>query len=161
MVIKNMPPQVFSTDSSEIEFFEPCVPSTSLASNKPTNGLWTATYRPNIISEWVQWCRDNDFKCGKNHFLIIPKQDIQVFCPTDISDLKLLDKSDLPFPAIVPLIDYGWYAEQYDGFHYDGDAWKFYVESNGMGLSYFHCWDCESTVWFNYNWIDSVKKLEV
>ena len=23
----------------------------------------------------------------------------------------------------------------------------------------FHGWDCESTVWFNYNWIDRIDKI--
>lgn len=154
--LTNMPGQVFCTDRDDLLIGEKPIIGNQPVINKPTTGLWTSSVYSDsqYVSAWQEWCSGSDFPCGKHHFLIHPKQNIKVFEPTKFSDLRLAENK-MPAP-LPPTIDFAWYAEQgYDGFH---------ISTSGLwihkGLFYpFQTWDCESTCWFNYDWIDTVEKI--
>ncbi|BAL84746.1 hypothetical protein SELR_pSRC400950 (plasmid) [Selenomonas ruminantium subsp. lactilytica TAM6421] len=156
-VLNELPDQIFCTDSEEFVFFDldrNMITGQPLL-NKPNIGLWTSTRYTDspYISAWEKWCRETPYHCGEHHFLLHPKKDLKVFEPTDIADLQLQETDFLPFPHI----DFGWYALQgYDGFHLDVQ-YKWMAKD---GFMPFHCWDCESTVWFSYDWIDRVERIK-
>lgn len=169
MILTSVPPQVFFTNSSNLELRgRPSIKTIPL-SNKPAHVLWTSTYRPEAhhICAWQAWCEINLFPYGRNSFLITPRKNLKVFRPTDIEELHLLPhQEEFLSPdlreSIFPLVDYNWYAQQgYDGFHIEaqdtilGEFW----ENGKIRLSPFRSWDCESTCWFHYDWIQLVEKI--
>lgn len=155
-ILTKMPDQVFCTDSEEFYFLniDKSMIYGELVVQKPSAGLWTSSkyYDAPYVSAWEEWCQIADFHCGKHHFLLHPKKNLKVFEPTKLSDLQTLEP-DIP---IDPYIDFQWYVQQgYDGFH---------ISERGLGMHKdgympFHCWDCESTVWFGYDWIESVERI--
>ncbi len=169
MTLTDVPPQVFLTDSSSLEFRgKPSIRTIPL-SNKPAHVLWTSTYHPEAyhICAWQEWCEQNIFPYGRNSFLITPRKNLKVFRPTDLEELHLLPNQEELMPpdlreCIFPLIDYSWYSQQgYDGFHIEtrdtllGESW----DDGKIRFSPFRSWDCESTCWFHYDWIANVEKL--
>lgn len=83
MILTSVPPQVFITNSSNLELRgRPSIKTIPL-SNKPTHVLWTSTYRPEAhhICAWQEWCEINLFPYGRNSFLITPRKNLKVFCP--------------------------------------------------------------------------------
>ncbi len=110
---------------------------------KPTKALWSSTFE-NGISDWIKNRIWNKCEVGNRFYLIRPKRDVKVF--------EVLSKED---EAKVPLdenghIDYQSLANQgYDGLR--TTSFTFFGPFDG--------WDCESTVWFNKDWIESVEEV--
>lgn len=154
--LKKLPDQIFCTEAPEVIIRSLRI-SNEPVLNKPQGAFWTSTqyYDAPYVSAWEEWCRRNDFHCGKNHFLIHPKKDLKVLEPTKVSDLRTIEP-DLPLP--YPIIDFEYYASQgYDGFHLSEKA--LYMMEADRCMRPFHAWDCESTAWFNMNWIDSIERI--
>lgn len=155
--LKKMPDQVFSTDSPAVGFRELLI-SNEPVLNKPHGAFWTST-RYNVapyVSAWQEWCIGADYHCGNNHFLIHPKRELKVLEPTNFSDLKIVESDH---PLLAPCIDFRYYADQgYDGFYVSDKTLFMLAEKHWMRP--FHCWDCESTAWFNMNWIDSIERIK-
>lgn len=163
MDLTTMPPQLFCTDEAEVLIFPKGIIGTFPIQNKPTNALWTSNYTPDeeYPSEWVRWCEKTEFHCGKNKFLLIPKDTIKVFQPLVTLDLQPdLTPREFPVPC-HPVVDFGWYADKgYDGFRVDmADIYNLRGQYNIDVLSPFRFWDCESTAWFNYDWIAEIQKI--
>lgn len=167
MILTEMRTQIFHTDNRSFEFRGRYVPYTIMISNKPTAGLWTSSATPEAMydSAWQGWCAENEFPCGKNVFLLAPKKDLKVFRPTDIAEIKMkkFGREFVDFPELMTLelVDYHWYAEQgFDGFHVESEDLLLGETRDDfpVSLAPFRMWDCESTCWFHYEWIESVEK---
>ncbi len=154
-ILTKMPPQVFSTDNEEFEFRKIHGVATWAVPNKPSTGLWTSSVLNDspFLSAWQEWCANNDYHCGIHYFTLIPKTNLKVFEPDNLSDLRTIEPE---LPILPPSIDFAWYFhEGYDAFHVSDRILNMPADD----IHPFHGWDCESTVWFNYDWIDCIKKL--
>ena len=155
-ILTEMPPQIFSTDNEVFEFRTIHGIITWAVPNKPSAGLWTSTAFTDslFLSAWQEWCANNDYHCGSHHFSLIPKTKLKVFEPSGLSDLHIIEPEH---PLIPPSIDFARYVQEgYDGFHVSDRILNMPADDD---FHPFHGWDCESTVWFNYNWITRVEKL--
>ena len=164
MILDSIAPQVYCTDSPEIIPLETTIHTLPHPVHKPGGAFWTSSYTPKKkwASAWIEWCYEFNFKCGSNHFLITPKKGLKIFRPDDIKSLKSLPKEEGSFCGITiyPVtVDFAWYADEgYDGFHLEPeDVWMGFWDFGAMPP--FKSWDCESTAWFNYNWIERIDKL--
>ena len=154
-VLSEIPEQIFCTDNT----FAPRDMGNFITDpviNKPHSGFWTSSKYNDapFISAWAEWCANNDFPCGRNHFLLKPKKNIKVFEPEKIEDLRTHPPA---LPMLFPYIDFAWYAQMgYDGFHVSEKALSLTIGAQRI----FYAWNCESTFWFNYTWIDCVEKIK-
>lgn len=154
-MLNEMPPQIFCTDNETFEFRQIKDIITWVVPNKPNTGLWTSSALTDspFLSPWQEWCANNDYHCGVYHFSLIPKTNLKVFEPDSLSDLRTIEPE---LPILPPSIDFAWYArEGYNGFHVSDRI----LNLPSDDIHPFHGWDCESTVWFNYDWISSIKKI--
>ena len=154
-MLNEMPPQIFCTDNETFEFRQIKDIITWVVPNKPNTGLWTSSALTDspFLSPWQEWCANNDYHCGVHHFSLIPKTNLKVFEPDSLSDLRTIEPE---LPILPPSIDFAWYArEGYNGFHVSDRI----LNLPSDDIHPFHGWDCESTVWFNYDWISSFKKI--
>lgn len=154
-MLNEMPPQIFCTDNETFEFRQIKDIITWVVPNKPNTGLWTSSALTDspFLSPWQEWCANNDYHCGVHHFSLIPKTNLKVFEPDSLSDLRTIEPE---LPILPPSIDFAWYArEGYNGFHVSDRI----LNLPSDDIHPFHGWDCESTVWFNYDWISSIKKI--
>ena len=154
-MLNEMPPQIFCTDNETFEFRQIKDIITWVVPNKPNTGLWTSSALTDspFLSPWQEWCANNDYHCGVHHFSLIPKTNLKVFDPDSLSELRTIEPE---LPILPPSIDFAWYArEGYDGFHVSDRI----LNLPSDAIHPFHGWDCESTVWFNYDWISSIKKI--
>lgn len=167
--INHMPVQLMFKSEFDIDkvSFNLAVRST----NKPTRALWTSSLLDNGGSAWQDWCDAEDFPyCSGEHnkYILYPKKDIRLIefdMPEDFEDIPLCEGD----------WDYGWYVRKYinfielsklgyDGFHVTDDGacrgklfpWMgdVMVEIANLG-----CYDCESTVCFNTDWIDKYERV--
>lgn len=154
-ILTEMPPQIFCTDNETFEFRQIKDIITWVVPNKPNTGLWTSSALTDspFLSPWQEWCANNDYHCGVHHFTLIPKTNLKVFEPDSLSELRTIEPE---LPILPPSIDFAWYArEGYDGFHVSDRI----LNLPSDDIHPFHGWDCESTVWFNYDWIARIEKL--
>ena len=154
-LLTEMPPQIFCTDNETFEFRQIHDIVTWVVPNKPSAGLWTSSAFMDspYLSPWQEWCANNDYHCGIHHFTLIPKTNLKVFEPNSLSELRTIEPE---LPILPPSIDFAWYArEGYDGFHVTDRMLNMPADD----IHPFHGWDCESTVWFNYDWIARVEKI--
>lgn len=117
--------------------------------NKPYKALWTSTLIDTNSSSWDLWCQINEFNV-KNHrikYKIIPKDNLKIFEINNEEDLNFLPKIYDPI-FNKNVIDFNIIAKLFDGIHCIN-----YI------LPQLYGWDCESTVWFNTNWIKSIERL--
>lgn len=158
-ILDKITEQVFCTDNEEFEFRGAVQIFNHPFMNKPATGLWTSSKYTDsrYVSAWQEWCINNNFHCGQHQFILHPKENLKLIVPTNMDDIRTV-KSDLPVRSFMdPHIDFEWYAKEgYDGFHVSEEV---LFRSYGW-ISPFHLWDCESTVWFNYDWIASVEKIK-
>jgi len=117
--------------------------------NKPYKALWTSTLIDTNSSQWDLWCQINEFNI-KNHkikYKIIPKNNLKVFEINNEEDLNSLPKQFDSFLGKY-MINFNKVSKLFDGIH-----------CIDYTLPQLYGWDCESTVWFNTNWIKSIERL--
>ena len=131
--------------------------------NKPTSALWTSSVQKDekdeLSSEWREWCIDENFAnpYSRRRTILIPKKDTKVFQLNWKTEKELLTKRSRPrFIFAAYHVDWSALVEAgYDGFNLPCKT--------GLGMLLggcdFSAWDCESTVWFNTDWIDKIVTL--
>ena len=113
--------------------------------SKPKTALWTSTFREETrSSEWSEWCEQEDFPTGDRFFVLTPRQGTKVLSVNDENDearLPLTKSGQIDFEAIA--------------------SWGFDGLRTPCGRcgGLFDTWDCESTVWFNCDWIATVEEV--
>lgn len=150
------------------EHFRP-VPVEERPRAKPTNGsggLWTSTYDERFGSGWVQWCLSEEFDCDRKNptfhiWTLEPDPEARVYTIDTYRDLDRLCRlygrthtfgEDSPFgPFHDTYPDWSLVAESYDAVHLTDDGQWATRLSGPLNL---YGWDCESTLWFRWKFID-------
>ena len=139
--------------------------------NKPQRALWTCTYTDELSEiGWVEWCYYNQPEWIQNElYLITPKEEVKVYEINTIEDYKSDELIKLPSNVafMSQFINYEAMADKgYDGIHFStnaaalGHSFTFESDELTMGISTaLNPIDCESTVWFNTDWISSVELI--
>lgn len=122
---------------------------------KPVGGLWTSTWNAKQkTSEWVEWCRDNDFGNPDNYLwhLLTPSSEVRIAVIDSFADLMALLKSyPRPMPSVLAFweqhyLDFEKMSQDYDAVHLTVRGQR------QTHLSYpgLYGWDCESCLWFRW-----------
>ena len=126
---------------------------------KPKKALWTSTYiDKESISSWYLWCCMEDFELKDCLYLIEPKSNIKVVELNDVEDLldlptvRVFNQVTLDFERIAKRGYFGIHLTK-EGFWSIKDLSIYHLNSV---VSSFWGWDCESTVWFNTDWINEI-----
>jgi hypothetical protein len=132
--------------------------------NKPTRAIWTSEYDEDLNNVgWIEWCKWNKPEWLDGYlYMIYPKPGIKVYEINDVDDYTSSELVKLDRPGML-YIDYQAMADKgYDGIH-------FTFAASLLGHSFMDIpinittalnpIDCESTVWFNMNWVDRVDML--
>lgn len=114
--------------------------------SKPKKALWTSTFiNDKFISEWNLWAKDEDFR-----------QDVdqKVGLLTVSDDARVLEVADNTIDILKSYmtgrhIDFISLAEDYDGVWLNWDSISYHNI-----LDYIYGWDCESTVWFRWCFVE-------
>lgn len=132
---------------------------TSHFNGKPKKALWTSTYlNPEEISDWYLWCKEEEFELRDCLYLIKPKENIKVLELNSIEDLvklptvRLFNQVILDFNLIAKRGYYGIHLTRYGLSNIRGLS----INYPNSVISSFWSWDCESTVWFNTDWIERI-----
>ena len=138
---------------------------------------------PNEYSAWARWSIYEDFLPYKYQSIVsilYPKEDTKVFTIDSYEDLVKASKPiAIAYPEIVEqylsyrrnflgelmVIDFSSLFQSYDGIHVTERAammlhrfgLEYFDGSNHIPMVSLNCWDCESTVWRDANWIDHVE----
>lgn len=126
--------------------------------NKPNKALWTSDWNDNINEiAWIQWADWEDFPIKDILYKIIPKRNVKVYEVTTCSDYYA---KDLPKTIQHSKIDYFKLQELgFDGFRVT-QAGACLGHSSTNGVLQLSVFDCESTVWFNIDWIKSIERIK-
>jgi hypothetical protein len=128
--------------------------------NKPHGGLWTSTYNSEYGSDWIRWCKSENFSDHFDGFILYPKGDAKILIVDTVEDLRNIFGQymvkDNPMAHMMPAIDFEAISKDYDAMSITEEGqWRtrFSHPYNMYG------WDCESTVWFNWCF-DKVEKYK-
>lgn len=134
---------------------------------KPNEAFWTSSVYfgkddRKYHSAWTDWCEINDYLCNYDSdvaYILIPKKKTKVLTINDGEDYDRLIRDYITVkktfdPRYNEYLDFKKMQDNgYDGFHLTSNAaWQFHFHQ-------FNSWDCESTAWFNVDWIKEVIKL--
>ena len=169
-----MKKQVFCIDSImkgvfKIEKINPIMecPITDAFRNKPVGGIWTSALDGNTCG-WLDWCRYNWEGHGGNIAVILtPKKDVKVYQIKDLETLQAASTrpadSDGFFGESRSMIDFRRLNDEgYDGVNVTAEAAvAFHFATDLRGFVDLNTWDCESTVWFHGDWIQSYETKRV
>lgn len=128
-------------------------------STKPERALWSSTLVDGT-SAWEKWCEyeEPEWVNGVPHWVLVPKETTKVFTVDTIDDAW-----ELPTMPIgrYKQVDFCQLARDgYDGLHLtENGAAELHWDTDSLGFD-FNAWDCESTVWFNADWIRDYCRLE-
>ena len=132
--------------------------------NKPEKALWTSTWKDDVSQiGWIKWARMERFDIKDSLYKVTPKR-IVILYEIDLNEDYASDQ--LP-KTKENFIDYQKLASKgYDGLHLtEHGAWighDFRKENEHFGTTILlNSFDCESTVWFNTDWIGSIEKMNV
>lgn len=139
-------------------------------------------YDKKDYSEWARWFINENFHIYsyEDISILYPKEDTKVFTINNIEDLyeassrlgdicddKLLKHNIARADNLV--IDFQKLSKSYDGIRVTKEgAWRLhwfddsiYDNDKYRMLISLNAWDCESTLWFNVDWIDKVEYKKV
>lgn len=161
MIIETLPIQIKTSDNKIVktEFIQ-AINSDYGVKPKHRSGMWSSSLinqDGKITSDWVEWCRAENFGPDKQDwYLLYPKPKIKIFQIDNIDDCVWLDTND--FLIKENIIHTGLNHMSMDfvklkkaGF--DGIN----LTEEGQHATRWHKlyslygWDCESTVWLNWN----------
>lgn len=127
---------------------------------KPNGGLWTSTLTSEdpISSGWIEWCRREGFWTAEDPdaWILSPSPDADLYTIDGSSDLRALaDEYALELAYGIDTLDYEALAETYDGLHIteqgQADTQRTFIVRDLPDLI---GWDCESTLWFSWEFTD-------
>lgn len=132
------------------ELFEPVRNESFM---KPRGGLWTSTFRPKTGSDWIEWCKAEQFWLPPyRSWLVVPRRDARVLVIDNEADaveaVKVYGREDARQKLLGEMMfDFEKLAQDYDAMHLTKRGQietRFGYDVNLWG------WDCESTVWFRW-----------
>lgn len=135
---------------------------------KPFGGLWTSTYNKLFGSEWLEWCKDNDFYTSEkmNGFILKPSKNARIYTIDTYQDLaSLMEKYEEKMPGLPDGVElfsirypnFELLSKDYDAIHLtDKGQWETRM-SHPYSL---YGWDCECTLWLNWSF-DEVKEVGI
>ena len=116
---------------------------------KPKKALWTSSYiDEESISSWYIWCCMEDFELKNCLYLIEPKSEIKVLELNNAEDLL-----DLPTVRVFNQVTLDFERIIKEGLWSIKDLSIYYLN---LVFSSFWGRDCESTAWFNVDWINRI-----
>jgi len=132
--------------------------------NKPIGGgLWTSTYDPTLGSAWIQWCLQEKFQSSPWHgWILTPDPDARIYVIDTVSDLQELWEQ-FPWIEENPLfpcrsLDFVSIGTHYDAIHLTEIGQHRTRLTSPVNL---YGWDCESTFWFRWKFVDVVDAGEL
>lgn len=125
--------------------------------NKPRIALWTSTWNSNYKEiPWIEWCLRERFDMNETLYKIISSKTLKIY---QIDSADDYEDSSLPKDT-EDFIDYNKLKELgFDGLHITRNGSCLghdFTYKKAMKLNGF---DCESTVWFNTDWIDNMEVI--
>lgn len=147
--------------------------------DKPMQALWTSTYNDDFTKiGWIYWNLGQGGELLKDClYKVTPKEGVRIFevdSESDLQSSRLPKVEKRPFvkrlfgidkerDTVEGFIDFSTLAKRgYDGLHVTANAARL---GHAFGLvdkktiDSLYCYDCESTVWFNTNWIESIELI--
>lgn len=126
-------------------------PVTNRPLTKPTGGLWTSTYRQDIVSDWVRFVVEQWTGAGDaDLWLLTPDADARVHTIHTYPDLAALADRYPPPPGDQhrqPVVDWEAAAHDLDAVCLTEDGQWATRLTEPLNL---YGWDCESTLWFRW-----------
>lgn len=141
--------------------------------NKPKRAMWTSSYDPEWKSiGWIAWNLAEQTDMLKDClYRIVPKKRVKVYEIDTVEDwlsarLPKIEKRNpiqrflfgrLTTEGFIDFVDLA--KRGYDGVHvtHQGAMIGHDFSANREAQRSLYSYDCESTVWFNTNWIKSVE----
>ena len=128
----------------------------TMFTNKPCEALWTSSWNSHkeCIS-WIKWCLREEFKMKNTLYKITSKRKVKLYeidNPKDYTDNQLPKKGDyIDYKKLVQL--------GFDGLHVTDTGAILGHLSDFEYMIRLNAFDCESTVWFNTDWIDMIEDI--
>lgn len=120
---------------------------------KPAGGgLWTSTWDARTGSDWIEWCRENEFRGPTfDAWLLTPDPSARVYEVDSLADLiRLVNLYPTQYTDLYdsPCVDWAEVASEWDAVHLTEEGqWRTRL-SDPVNL---YGWDCESTLWFRWS----------
>lgn len=114
---------------------------------KPVGGLWTSSFREDLLSEWIRWRLANEYYKPAEETVVWelrPSEDANLYRIQSQADLESI-ASDTAYPGEEWVIDFEGLAEEYDGIWLAPQALPTAIEFPEPALT---GWDIECTLWF-------------
>lgn len=143
-----MLPQLHVTDKDDL--INSIAPVRNEMFIKPRGGFWTSTYNKEYGSEWIDWCKENEFSTSStfNGFILYIKEGVRVYKVDSEQDLmKLFSMYELRTELPIKALDFEKISKDYDGLHLTSRG---QVETRLTYPYNLYGWDCECTLWFNW-----------
>jgi hypothetical protein len=133
--------------------------------NKPKGGLWTSPFHPDIGSEWIEWCKEEEFGVkaeGSPISFLKVKDDGKFLLINTLNDLieilKAFQLKSYQGKFFDPVLDYESLTRSIDGI-YLTTAGQCATRLSGIeddSHASLYGWDCETVFIMNQNVIDNV-----
>jgi len=127
--------------------------------NKPKGGLWTSPFAPDKGSEWIEWCKNENFGVkdeGSPISILKVKDDGKFLLISTLKDLveilQIFQEKTFQGNYFDPVLDYESLAQSIDGI-YLTTAGQWATRLTHPGL---YGWDCETVFIMNKDVIDNV-----
>lgn len=123
---------------------------------KPKGGLWTSTYHEDFGSDWCQWCLSEEFRIDRHKPLVRlwtlePRDDARIFVVNTYADLEeLVEEYRTDARGFRDYPDWLKVSRDFDAIHLTKSG------QLATHLTYpysLYAWDCESTVWFRWRFV--------
>ena len=125
--------------------------------NKPDEALWTSSWN-DVYKEiaWIEWSLREYFKIKDVLYKVTSKRPVKLYeidTPEDYES-HLLPKTDEYYIDYKKLVDLG-----FDGLHVTDTGAILGHVSDFEYMMRLNAFDCESTVWFNTDWIGEIERI--
>lgn len=148
------------------ELFVPVTQRQQSSFPKPDHGggMWTSSPTEDGLCDWARWCASESFHVGEFvKWVLTPRPTATLLEVDDYEDLVEIHKafgrttswtgrsSERLF--VDHILQFEEIAKHYDGFHLTEDGQWATRLSHPLNL---YGWDCESTLWFKWAFVDIV-----
>lgn len=143
---------------ADFDLSKVCFDLNETFANKPRKALWTSDWNNNIEEiAWIEWAKWEDFQIKEFLYKVVPKEKVKVY---EVSSYEDYYSKKLPKTGNYKNINYVELQERgFDGFRVTrSGAWLGH-NFGDRGVLQLNAFDCESTVWFNTNWIKTIEKI--
>lgn len=146
----------------------------SIFINKPNEALWTSSLDKDnkYMSAWIEWASYEDFILKECLYKIVPKKDIRIFEIDGIDDLVEISTERIPdddvFGSFYQIDFRDLKHKGFDGVHlttkgnlqlHNPPLHRIMIGNKLRTIVGVNGWDCESSVWFNTEWIDDIVRV--